>query len=116
MSVPSTWPQPLDYFEMPLVIEPSAGQFSSDAGLLPVRQFDERIGLTQAFADALLKGPGDRNLAGYEDQNDHDTLRADPVFKLIAGRPPDDPDLASQPTLSRFENAISIQSAGSSGN
>ena len=47
-------------------------------------------------------------LADYEDQNDHDTLRSDPVFKLIAGRLPDDPDLASQPTLSRFENAVTI--------
>jgi hypothetical protein len=45
-------------------------------------------------------------LAGYEDCNDHDALRSDPVFKLIAGRLPTDDDLASQPTLSRFENAI----------
>src|SRR5262249_1570950 len=49
-------------------------------------------------------------LAGYPDQNDHDTLRADPVFKLIADRSPDEGYLASQPTLSRFENAISIKS------
>jgi len=47
-------------------------------------------------------------LADYEDQNDHDTLRSDPVFKLVADRLPEDPDLASQPTLSRFENAVSI--------
>src|SRR5262249_45815162 len=49
-------------------------------------------------------------LAGYEDQNDHDTLRHDPVFKLIADRSPEDHDLASQPTLSRFENGINIPS------
>src|SRR5262249_17982265 len=49
-------------------------------------------------------------LADYEDQNDHDTLRTDPVFKLLADRSPDGDDLASQPTLSRFENAINIQS------
>ena len=38
------------------------------------------------------------------------TLRSDPIFKLLAGRDPSDPtqDLASQPTLSRFENAVSI--------
>jgi hypothetical protein len=48
-------------------------------------------------------------LAGYEDQNDHDALRSDAVFKLVAGRAPDDDDLASQPTLSRFENAITPQ-------
>src|SRR5262245_39121476 len=49
-------------------------------------------------------------LAGYDDQNDHDTLRSDPVFKLLADRSPDATNLASQPTLSRFENAISIKS------
>ncbi|APW60538.1 hypothetical protein BSF38_02010 [Paludisphaera borealis] len=48
-------------------------------------------------------------LADYEDQNDHDAIRSAPVFKLIADRLPDGPDLASQPTLSRFENAVSIQ-------
>jgi hypothetical protein len=48
-------------------------------------------------------------LAGYEDQNDHDTLRSDPVFKLIADRYPKDGDLASQSTRSRFENASSIK-------
>jgi hypothetical protein len=49
-------------------------------------------------------------LAGYEDQNDHDTLRTDPVFQLVADRSPDDAPLASQPTLSRFENLIDIPS------
>jgi hypothetical protein len=49
-------------------------------------------------------------LADYADQNDHDVLRSDPVFKLIAGRSPNDHDLASQPTLSRFENAIDVPS------
>jgi hypothetical protein len=43
-------------------------------------------------------------LAGYEDCNDHDTLRDDPVFKLVAGRLLGEDALASQPTLSRFEN------------
>ena len=42
-------------------------------------------------------------LAGYPDQNDHDTLRSDPVFKLVAGRSLDEDDLASQPTLSRLK-------------
>jgi hypothetical protein len=126
MGSPSAWPQVLDFFGTPLVIEPSSGQLSSDAGLLPIRQFDQRIGLTRAFADAL-DDPRDPDLtehtfremvrsrvygilAGYADQNDHDTLRSDPVFKLVADRAPDDDDLASQPTLSRFENGISIKS------
>jgi hypothetical protein len=126
MSLAGVWPQVLDFFGTPLVIEPSPGQLSGDAGLLPVRQFDQRIGLTRAFAEAL-DDPRDPDLtehtflemvrsrvygilAGYEDQNDHDTLRHDPAFKLVAGRSPEDDDLASQPTLSRFENAISIPS------
>jgi hypothetical protein len=40
-------------FVTPLVIEPSAGQLSGDAGLLVARQLDPRIGLTRAFAEAL---------------------------------------------------------------
>ena len=49
-------------------------------------------------------------LADYADQNDHDVLRSDPVFKLVCDRSIEDDDLASQPTLSRFENAIDVQS------
>ena len=43
MSIPPGWSQNLDFFGTPRVIEPSAGQLSSDAGPLPIRQFDERI-------------------------------------------------------------------------
>src|SRR6516162_9484751 len=108
----------------PVEIEVSPAPLTSDAGLVPVRQLDERIRFTEQFAAALddRRDPALTQqsllsmvrqriygiLADYEDQNDHDTLRSDPVFKLIADRLPDDPDLASQPTLSRFENAVSI--------
>jgi hypothetical protein len=44
---------------------------------------------------------------GYEDCNDHDTLKIDPMLKLSVGREPiSGADLASQPTLSRLENSI----------
>jgi hypothetical protein len=42
--------------------------------------------------------------AGYEDGNDADALRHDPMFKLAMGRLPDDGALCSQPTISRLEN------------
>ena len=110
----------------PIVVEPSAAQVSSDAGLLPFRQLDEQLGLTRQFAEALA----DRRhtsyidhtllemtrmrvygiMADYADQNDHDVLRSDPIFKLICDRSIHDDDLASQPTLSRFENAIDVRS------
>jgi len=44
---------------------------------------------------------------GYEDCNDHDSLRSDPMFKLSVDREPiSGKDLASQPTLSRLENSV----------
>ena len=46
--------------------------------------------------------------AGYEDANDANTLRDDPIFKLLLDRLPETgSSLASQPTLSRFENRVS---------
>jgi len=64
MSIPAAWPQVLDFFGVPRVIEPPAGRLSGDAGLLPVRQFDQRVGLTRAFADAL-DDPRDPGLAEH---------------------------------------------------
>jgi len=103
---------------LPVVVQQAPGQLSSDAGLLPIRQFDHRWRYTQRLAACLHDPKPWREqslelmlrqrlfgiLAGYEDCNDHDTLRNDPVFKLIANRLPEDKPLASQPTLSRFEN------------
>jgi len=124
--IQSVWQKSFDFFDKPVVVEPSEAELTSDAGLLPIRQFDEQIGLTEQFAAALTdlryQPAVDHKLAemvrmrifgilaDYPDQNDHDVLRSDPVFKLIAGRSPDANDLASQPTLSRFENAIDVRS------
>lgn len=104
--------------DLPVVVQQHAGQLSSDAGLLPIRQFDQRWNFTLRMAACLSDPKPQRGqslvsmlrqrlygiLAGYQDCNDHDTLRDDPVFKLIADRRPGDRALASQPTLSRFEN------------
>ena len=54
MSVQSVWQRTLDFpGDRRLVIEPSTALLSSDAGLLPIRQLDEHLGLTRQFADAL---------------------------------------------------------------
>lgn len=126
MILHGVWSERLEFHpKKRLDVENSAGRLSSDAGLLVVREFDERIGWTEQFAAALdetRRGPDHSLLsmvrqrlygilAGYEDQNDHDTLRYDPVFQLICDRiPADGAETASQPTLSRFENAIDVQS------
>jgi hypothetical protein len=48
---------------------------------------------------------------GYEDGNDLDVLRSDPAFKMACGRLPESGnDLASQPTISRLENAPDLRS------
>ena len=107
-----------------VVVVPSKEQVSSDAGLLPFRQLDEMLGLTKQFAETLVdrRNPGYVEhsylemvrmrvygiLADYADQNDHDVLRSDPIFKLLCDRSITDDDLASQPTLSRFENAVEV--------
>ena len=109
--------------QTPVVVQSTGGQLTSDAGLLPIRQFDQRWRYTSRMAACLVDSKPQRGqslvsmlrqrlfgiLAGYEDCNDHDTLRNDPVFKLIADRLPDQAPLASQPTLSRFENLATPQ-------
>jgi hypothetical protein len=53
MSLPAALPKNLDFFATPVVIRPSPGRLSGDAGLLSVLQFAQRTGLTRAFAEAL---------------------------------------------------------------
>jgi hypothetical protein len=97
------------------------GAVTSNAGLSLLAQLDRRLGLTARLA-ACLQDQRDQRFVehtvleqfrqrvyqiacGYEDCNDADRLRADPALKVACGRHPvRDADLASQPTLSRFEN------------
>src|ERR1700687_4187356 len=100
----------------------SGGQITSDAGLLPLRAFDQRHGLTRDLSKWLHDPREDERvrhsvlslfrqrlyqiIAGYEDTNDADRLRHDPVFQILADQPLGEP-LGSQPTLSRWENSPS---------
>lgn len=106
--------------QKPIVVQSRAQPISGDAGLLPIRQFDQAWRYTQRLAGCLVdrrldpEHPHERMvcqrlygiLADYEDCNDHDTLRDEPIFKLVSGRQPEDDPLASQPTLCRFENGV----------
>jgi hypothetical protein len=101
---------------------------SSDAGFLPLQLADQQLGLTAALAAAIadLRDPAkvqhpvlsllsERILliaAGYEDANDAQTLRHDPLLKVALGRTLADPALAGQSTLSRFENSITKADLG----
>ena len=102
----------------------SGGVLTSDAGVLLLREVEEQIGLIKTMVEAI-HDPRDARYVrhtltdlliqriaqiscGYEDANDCNDLRNDPVFKMLAGRFPElDEALASQPTMSRFENSIS---------
>lgn len=96
------------------------GQLSSDAGVLVLREIEQRLGISARLAACI----GDRRAqnqvvhsladlirfrtlmiaSGYEDGNDATALRSDPAFKLAQGVLPSGPDLASQSTISRLEN------------
>jgi len=106
----------------PVVVRADGGALTSDAGVLLLRRFDARLGLTRRLAEcladrrdpaklrhdlrALLRQRIYQIALGYEDCNDADRLRSDPALKLAVGRAPAEADLASQPTLSRLENAV----------
>jgi len=105
------------------------GMLSSDGGVLLLRAIEKKLGLAQRLS-ACLKDKRDPDFikhsveemlrlrvlaiaAGHEDANDFDRLRHDPIFKMAAGRSPEDGDpLCSQPTLSRLENAPSRTELG----
>lgn len=107
-----------------VLVDFDGGRLSSDGGLILLGDPDDQIGLTRDLA-AVLRDPRDPRridftahdllkqrvfqiAAGYEDANDATTLRHDPIFKLLLGRLPESgPPLASQPTMSRFENRVS---------
>lgn len=101
----------------------AGGQLTSDAGALLLREVDKRLGLMDALA-GCFSDPRDpaktrhtlRTLLaqrvfaialGYEDLNDHDQLRRDPLMQLLSERPFDPAQpLASASTLCRWENRI----------
>jgi hypothetical protein len=102
------------------------GLISSDGGVLLLAGADKRLGLidrlaaiipdhrdpdriTHTMAD-ILRARVFAIACGYPDADDLDDLRKDPAFKLACGRLPESgDDLASQPTMSRWENAPDLR-------
>ena len=106
-----------------VMAEFSAGPMTSDSGSLLLREIDRATDLASSISRALCDRRdqakvhhGQQELLrqrlfaiamGYEDANDHQSLRFDPGLKTAVGRLPETgPPLASQPTLSRFENRV----------
>ncbi len=101
------------------------GRISSDSGAFLLRETDKRLNLLPRLAECFLDG---RNQAlvdhsilemlsqriyglalGYEDINDHEQLRTDPVFGILAGREELDQPLAGKSTLNRMELGAGTQ-------
>lgn len=110
-----------------IVADFDGGRLTSDGGGLLLREADLQLGLTGQLAGCLTdpRDPAkviheqqtmlaqriDGIALGYEDLNDHDTLRDDPLMAVLTDKTPDPADpLASSPTLCRFENRVDRQS------
>jgi hypothetical protein len=95
------------------------GTISSDGGAFLLRQTDERLNLLGRLAECFLDGRNQEQIEhsiqemlsqriyglalGYEDINDHEQLRKDPVFGILAGRDELGKPLAGKSTLNRME-------------
>ncbi len=99
------------------------GSLTSDAGWLLFGSLDRQHRLCEGFSSCISESRDQRYIrhdllklirqrvlqivAGYEDCNDADTLRSDPMLKTVCDQLPEsDPDLATQPTFSRLENSV----------
>ena len=119
---------PYDFYEQrSLVVRFSELELSSDAGILLARQAEAQLQVCQGIAQCIQewREPGKivhslkqlvsqrvyQLVGGYEDANDSNALRHDPIYKIACGRLPiaQDEVLASQPTMTRLENRVSKQ-------
>src|SRR5437867_3598292 len=109
--------------DKPVVVAFDTPDASSDGGLILLKGIDTHLGLTKRLAACLADERQPAKVrhetiellrqrvfglaAGYADCNDAARLADDVIHKLVVGRDPiAGPALASQPTLSRFENAV----------
>ena len=108
----------------PVEIQFTGENISSDGGLLLLKEVELQVGIIKKLSscihdnrhpsyvdhsiEALIKQRVFQIAAGYEDANDCNQLKEDAVLKLCADKMPESSiSLASQPTMSRFENQLS---------
>src|ERR1700678_4522555 len=101
------------------------GTISSDGGAFLLRQADQRLNLLARLAGCFLDGRNQNQVEhsiqemlsqriyglalGYEDLNDHEQLRNDPVFAFLAGREQLEEPLAGKSTLNRMELGAGVK-------
>ena len=101
------------------------GTISSDGGAFLLRQTDKRLNLLPRLAECFLDGRNQKQVEhsvqemlaqriyglalGYEDINDHEQLRTDSVFGILAGRAQLEEPLAGKSTLNRMELGAGTQ-------
>lgn len=117
---------PYDFYaQRSLIVQFSDLELSADAGILLARQAEETVQVCQRLADCIEEWRDPNKIThslhqlvsqrvyqlvgGYEDANDSNQLRHDPIYKIVCGRLPlaEQDLLASQPTMTRLENHIS---------
>src|SRR6202140_2596214 len=103
-----------------VVVKFDGGRLSSDGGILTLREIEGRLRVAERMAACIEDPRASKHVthsmvdiirfrllmiaAGYEDGNDADSLRSDPMFKMALDLTPSDRELCSQPTISRLEN------------
>jgi hypothetical protein len=107
------------HFSRQVTAQFDGGTISSDAGGLLLRETDRRLNLLPRLAHSFLDGRDPARTQhtvaemvsqrvyglalGYEDLNDHEQLRQDPLLKLLAGKEELEEPLAGKSTLNRLE-------------
>lgn len=119
-------PLPYDFYaQRQLVVRYSDLELSSDAGILLARQAEEKEQICRGLAECIEEWRDPNKIThslhqlvsqrvyqlvgGYEDANDSNELRHDPIYKIVCDRLPiaNEQLLASQPTMTRLENQVS---------
>lgn len=108
-----------EHFSRSVVAAFEGDRIRSDGGALLLRETEQRLGIVSRLAgcfgdlrdasrvehsvEEMLRQRLFSLALGYEDLNDHEELRKDPMLRLMAGKKDQDKDLAGKSTLNRLE-------------